>query len=79
MNKTLSDFARQYLKRNLVRLEPANHHVFRLMYSHRNMDRPLDDVVDAMSDDKLDWAMTQIKNSLTRLKLEPELPVWQPQ
>ncbi len=37
------------------------------MYSHKNPDRPIDEVVDKMPAERLDWAMTQVQNSIAKL------------
>jgi hypothetical protein len=64
MNKTLSNFARDLLKLNLAKCTEAQQHLFRQMYSHKDMERPIDDVVDAMPDDKLDWAIQQCERTV---------------
>jgi hypothetical protein len=66
MNPTLSAFARQQLKEGLAKLNPENHRMFKLMYSHKDLEKPIDDVVDAMPDDKLDWAMQQVERSVAK-------------
>lgn len=37
------------------------------MYSHGHLDADINDVVDSMPDDKLDWAMQQVEESLKKL------------
>jgi len=34
------------------------------MYSHDNQDLSIEDVVDNMKEDKLDWAMRQVERTL---------------
>lgn len=64
MNKTLEKFAREQLKAGLKQCTDAQNLVFKHMYSHKNLDRPLDDVVDAIPVEKLDWAMQQIERTV---------------
>lgn len=66
MNKTLSAFARQQLKENLAKCTDAQNHLFKQMYSHNDLNKPINDVVDAMPDDKLDWSMQQVEQTLTK-------------
>lgn len=80
MNKNLESFARGQLVEKLAQLPPGHVRVFRLMYG-RKPDRrgiatrsvedacalDLAEVVAEMPADKLDWAMTQVDNSLAKL------------
>jgi hypothetical protein len=79
MNPTLSAFARQTLKEGLAQLPAGNQRMFKLMYAleHRigkpdctaeaREAVPINDVVDAMSEEKLDWAMIQVERTLTKI------------
>ena len=51
------------MKRVLAKLEPANHLVFKKMYSHTDLDAPIDTVVDNLEDGQVDWALSQVKNT----------------
>lgn len=74
MNRHLIDFARKYLKDNLAKLPKSWHETFILMYGRDNERRSVEeakaldinDVVDNMPTDKLDWAMSQVENSLRK-------------
>lgn len=68
MNKELSTVARNYLKENIAKCTVGEIHVFKMMYSPVNPELPIDKVVDKMPDEKLDWAMSQIKNTLKNKK-----------
>lgn len=78
MNKHLIDFARKYLKDSLAKLPKSWHETFVLMYGRDNERRSVEeakaldinDVVDNMPTDKLDWAMCQVDNSLSKLKTQ---------
>ena len=63
MNAELQAFARATLKTGLATLNETYRMAFRRMYSHDNLDADINDVVDAMSVDQLDWAMIQVRNT----------------
>jgi len=75
MNKQLQDYAREQLKAGLAQLPETWHRTFKLMYGRDNGKRSVEDavalqindVVDIMPEDKLDWAMQQVENSLKKL------------
>jgi len=75
MNKQLQDFARETLKAGLAKLPEGSHRKFKLMYARDSGKRsvadavamPINDVVDLMPDDRLDWAMQQVQSSLDKL------------
>ncbi len=67
MNNQLQEFARAQLKDGLDKLPESNQLFFKRMYSGGNLDANINDVVDAMPEDKLDWAMQQVQRSLDRL------------
>jgi len=66
MNNQLQKFARDQLKAGLAKLPESNQHFFKRMYSHENLDATICDVVDAMTEEKLDWAMQQVQRSLDK-------------
>ncbi len=68
MNRTLAAHARQQLKEGLAKLTPDNHRIFKLMYAHETPEMPIDQVVDRMADDTLDWAMQQVERSVAKLE-----------
>lgn len=67
MNIQLQQFARNFLKQRLYILPERNQQVFKMMYSHKNMDASIDEVVNNMPADRLDWAMTQVQNSVDEI------------
>ena len=83
MNSQLSEFARDYLKKNLSLLPEGSRDKFRAMYGYGPQCRdwevarskPIDQIVDEMPDDKLDWAMSQVENTLKNLK--PEIKTYE--
>ena len=66
MNEELSTVARNFLKENLEKCTDGEIHVFKMMYSPVNPDLSIDKVVDQMADEKLDWAMSQVKNTMKK-------------
>ena len=66
MNKTVSAFIRDRLKKGLSHLPEDSQHLFKRMYSPNNLEAPIEEVVDHMPDEKLDWALTQVEQSLQK-------------
>jgi len=67
MNNQLQNFARDALKLGLARLPESHHKLFKLMYSHKKLDAAINDVVDEIPEDKLDWAMQQVQRTIDKL------------
>lgn len=63
-SEVLQDFVRQKLKDGLLKCRSEHNHMFKRMYSHENLSADLNDVVDAMPVDKLDWAMRQVERTI---------------
>lgn len=66
MNKTLESFARDQIKVGLAQLTEQNHHIFKWMYSPRDLTKPINDVVDEMPATQLNWALEQVERSLEK-------------
>lgn len=66
MNKQLQEFARNTLKEGLSKLPESNHAIFKRMYSPDNLKANIDSVIDAMPENKLDWAMQQVQRTLEK-------------
>lgn len=69
MNNKLSKFARETIKLGLSRLEPKHHLLFKRMYSHNDTEKDINEVVDDMPEEKLDWAMQQVDRTLVGMGL----------
>lgn len=75
MNNQLQEYARDNLKEGLSQLPNGWQDKFKLMYARDNGSRSVEDaiamsindVVDQIPADKLDWAMTQVENSLEKM------------
>lgn len=68
MNDQLQQFARNKIKNGLVKLPESNQLLFKRMYSHKDLTLDIEDVVDLIPEDKLDWAMQQVQRSLDKLE-----------
>ena len=72
MNNTLQQYARDVLKDGLKQCTDAQQLLFKRMYSPGNIKKPIEEVVDSIDADKLDWAMQQVERTLVKsLKEEP--------
>lgn len=68
------DFTRAQIKEGLSKLNEKCHRNFKLMYARDNGKRSpedavamnIDDVVDLMEVEKLDWALSQVQRSLEK-------------
>ena len=75
MNEELQNYARHKIKAGLSQAPESHRLLFKRMYSHKNLDKNLNDIVDSMEEDKLDWAMQQVKTGLEDVeKLNQEQP-----
>ncbi len=73
MNKELENYARQNLKDNISKCTDAEKVLFARMYGRFGYNDNIYTVIDGMDPDKLDWAMTQVKNTLDKEYNEYEL------
>ena len=66
MNEDLQAYARGEILKRLKQCTAEQQLIFKRMYSHNNLDSSLESIVASMSEDKLDWAMSQLKNTLLK-------------
>jgi hypothetical protein len=69
MSRTLEKiehFRREELKTLICQCTEPQQHLFKQMYSHRNLDLPIDQVVDQMPSEKIDWAIQQCERTLAK-------------
>jgi hypothetical protein len=66
LNKTLDEAARRALKDMLAQCSEDQQLLFKRMYSEGDLEKPIDDVVDMMPFDKLDWAMEQVGRTVEK-------------
>lgn len=65
MNKSIEAWARGQIKTCLSFCTPEQHRLFKLMYApKKDREHDINDVVDAMPSSTLDWALTQVENTL---------------
>ena len=60
----IDKFRRDELKQLLAQCTEKQHHTFRLMYSHKDLEKPINDVVDDMPAEKIDWAICQTETTV---------------
>ena len=70
MNNNLQDLVRSEILEGLQKLPAAWQLIFKRMYSHENLDAPLDQIVNNIPEERLNWAMQQIINSLNKVAKE---------
>ena len=86
MNKTIERFAREQIKSKLALLPTAHQLTFKRMYGRNEGRRsakeadqlPLEKIVESIPIDALDWALTQIENSMNKLGLSETVTVSPP-
>ena len=66
MNKTLAKEGRRILKELLSNCSNEQQVMFKRMYSHKNLQLPINDVIEQMNDDKIDWAITQCERTVEK-------------
>ena len=64
MNQQLQDFARSQIKEGLAKCRSGQQLMFNRMYSHLDLDRDINAVVDDMPEDNLNLAMEQVRRSV---------------
>lgn len=74
-NQTLINAAKLILKEGLTKCTEEQRFIFKKMYSFDNVNADVNDVVDNMLPDKLDWAITQVEHTIKKNdKIIPEPP-----
>lgn len=68
MNNELQAFARNELKMGLSKLPEKNLTVFKRMYANCNLKMDINNIVDSIPEEKLDWAMQQVQRTLNQHK-----------
>lgn len=66
MNKSLQNYAKNTLKEGLAQCSMEQQLLFKRMYAHGNIEMSINDVVDKMEVEKLDWAMQQVQSTLDK-------------
>jgi ABC-type uncharacterized transport system fused permease/ATPase subunit len=68
MNEQLQQYARDQLKQGLAQCSEQQQLMFKRMYYHKDLTLPINEVVDKMPVDKLDWAMQQVQRTLDKVR-----------
>lgn len=66
MNKQLELYAREALKETLPLCTEAQQLLFKRMYSHKDLQKDINDVVDNIPVEKLSIAMSQVDRTLLK-------------
>jgi hypothetical protein len=69
MNETFKKAGKDILKNLLSQCTEGQQMMFKKMYCHKHLDYPINDAVDQMEDDKIDWAISQCERSVEKNKL----------
>jgi hypothetical protein len=65
-NKTLIAAGRKILKDLLPKCTEAEQHMFKRFYSNDDLARSVEEAIDNMDPDRIDWAITQVENALSK-------------
>lgn len=63
-NETLINSGKQILKDLLAQCTEGQQLMFKRMYSHKNMEATIDEAVDNMDVDRIDWAISQCERTV---------------
>lgn len=68
-NKTLISEARKLLLQTLLKLEQKHRDFFLRMYFHQNKPTTIEEAVEKLPVDKIDWAISQAESTLKKINL----------
>jgi hypothetical protein len=71
MNIELEEYARAYLKNNLTKCTDRQFIIFKKMHAEKHPERSIEETVDKLPSDRLDWAMQQVARTLNKEGIEP--------
>lgn len=66
MNESLSKMGRDYLKELLSQCTDPQQLMFKRMYAHKYQEKPINECVDLMDDEKIDWAISQCERAVEK-------------
>lgn len=64
MNKTVDNFMNETLVKLYNQCTESQQLLFRRMYSHKNLDASIVEIVENMAHDKKEWAISQCERTL---------------
>lgn len=76
-NKTIISVAKKMLKELLSECTEGQQQLFKKMYC-QNLQMSINEAVDQMSDDKIDWAMTQVERTVEKNRSVVKKPTSEP-
>lgn len=68
--KQLEQYARQQLVDGLNQCTESQVKVFKRMYAFKHLDWSIEQVVEAMPEEKVDWALTQVETTLKKMAIK---------
>jgi len=66
MHKTIQAFARNQIKSGLLSCTEAQTMLFKRMYSHKDLEKPVGRIVDDMHESKLETALDQVERTVIK-------------
>lgn len=66
MNETLKNSAKEILKELLNKCTEPQQRLFKQMYCFDNMELPINEVIEQMDGDNMDWAITQCERTVKK-------------
>jgi 3-methyladenine DNA glycosylase AlkC len=69
-NETIKNVAKEMLKELLSECTDGQQLIFKRMYCDKNLELPINEAVDQMEDDKIDWAITQAERTVKKNRKE---------
>lgn len=67
-NETLIKAGKDILKGLLSQCTEGQQMMFKKMYSHKNLELPINEAVDKMDSDRIDWAISQCERTVEKNK-----------
>ena len=71
-NKTYIEMGRTYLKELLAQCSESQQMIFKRMYSHNDLEKNINQVVDDLDPNKIDWAISQCERTIENSKSKPK-------
>lgn len=72
MNIGAEEYYRTEILNGLNKLEEKHRIFFKRMYSHGDLEKPIDKVVESMPSEKLDHALDQVNRSVAKIETQEE-------
>lgn len=66
MSSPLSTLGKDKLKELLPQCTEAQQVMFKRMYSHKDLEKPINDIIDELPDDRINLALTQVENTISK-------------